>query len=118
MTTENLRKVITVTAWSLTVSGLTISYVREDSNPKILHLIMGIEDTVPELHVVGNIEDIQMQDRLAMLHGEWFKYESIGKYYKMCQWEALEIAIRHEATKELETDMNMTELDAAIRALK
>jgi hypothetical protein len=38
--------------------------------------------------------------------------------YKICQWEALAIAIRHEEEKELTNDMNMLELDSAINALK
>lgn len=109
MTTEALRKVITVTAWSLTDTGLTISYTREDSNPKILHIILSPLETLQELSKVGSIEDINEH---AVYH-----FPELSKQYKMCQWEALSIAIRHEEEKQLANDMNFLEMDSALSAL-
>jgi hypothetical protein len=119
MTTEALRKVIMVTTWTLTKDGLTISYVREDHNPKSLHLILNRADTLRELYAVGDIEEISQHDcSIGKFNGGWHTYNEIAQLYKMCQWEALAIAIRHEEEKELANDMNMLELDAAINALK
>lgn len=119
MTTEALRKVIMVTTWSLTKEGLTISYVREDHTPKSLHLILNRMETVRELYAIGNIEEIGTVDlSFGKLNGHWHAFDMLINEYKMCQWEALSIAIRHEEEKELSKDMNMLEIDSAINALK
>lgn len=113
-----------VTTWSLTKDGLTISYVREDHNPKALHLILTSDETLKELSIVGSLEDFILQGNnkdwpsKAFMNDQWYAFPQFAELYKMCQWEALAIAIRHEEEKELANDMNMLELDAAINALK
>lgn len=119
MTTEQLRKLIKVTDWSLHENGLTISYLRDDSHPKDLHLILDKVDTARELSIVGSIDEVSVIDVIVIkIDGNWHTFTEMIEVYKMCQWEALAIAIRHEATKELTNDMNMLELNSAIDALK
>jgi len=124
MTTEALRKVIKVTDWSLTKDGLTISYEREDHNPKSLHLILTSDETLKELSIVGSLEDFILEGNnkdwpsKAFMDDQWHTFPHFAASYKMCQWEALAIAIRHEEENELANDMNMLEFDAAINALK
>jgi hypothetical protein len=119
MTTEALRKVIKVTYWILGEKGLSISYEREDSNPSVLHLILNRSDALMELCAVGDIEEISKHDcSLGKFNGHWHTYNEIVQHYKLCQWEALSIVIRHEEEKELANDMNMLELDSAINGLK
>lgn len=121
MTTEALRKVIMVTTWSLTKEGLTISYVREDHNPKSLHLILTPAEATRELTAIGEIDSAEYYggDKVIINYNNgscvWNGFIGI---YKLCQWEALSIAIRHEAKKELSNDINMLEMDSAIDALK
>lgn len=118
MTTEALRKVIMVTTWSLTKDGLTISYVREDHNPKSLHLILSPEEVLRELYCVGTVDDIgKVDNTICLIDASWHSYAEFLTIYKMCQWEALAIAIRYEEDKELANDMNILEMDAAIAAL-
>lgn len=118
MTTEQLRKLIKVTDWSLNENGLTVSYEREDHNPKLLHFILNPLEAYKELSIVGNMEGINYQSSLGSTATEWYHYQNLFPNYKMCQWEALSIAVRHEATKELSNDMNMLELDETINALR
>jgi hypothetical protein len=113
MTTEQLRKVIMITTWSLTKDGLTISYVRENHNPKTLHLILTPEEAANELSIVGNIDEVIPSKNNVnwppefSIDGCWYSLDKLHSIYKICQWEALEIAIRHEAGKELEQDLDI-----------
>jgi hypothetical protein len=118
MTTETLRKNMAVTSWSLTANGLTISYTREDKTPQIRHLILTPLETLNELYMVGSVEDKNEQSIMGMMDGCWYHFANLVKSYKMCQWEALSIAIRHEEEKNLEDDLNMLELNAFIDAMK
>jgi hypothetical protein len=124
MTTEALRKVIKVTYWMIGEKGLSISYVREDHNPQSLHLILDPEETVKELLCIGSIEAFDLGEKIQVRWEEFpNKFVTWGwpvfiLGFKLCQWEALSIVIRHEEEKELANDMNMLELDAAIDALK
>jgi hypothetical protein len=122
MTTESLRKVITVTAWSLTEIGLTISYTRTDSMPIIRHLILSFADTLRELSIVGSVDEIEESTtghHAARINGTfiWYSQRYFHQEYKICQWEALSIAIRHEEGKELANDMSMLEIDSALAAI-
>lgn len=124
MTTEQLRKVIGVTDWNLTTNGLTISYLREDHAPKALHLILTPEDALRELSIVGSVDDFILEGNnkdwpsKACIDDHWYDMKQFASFYKMCQWEALSIAIRHEAEKELVKDTNMLEIDNILKSLK
>lgn len=118
MTTEALRKVIKVTYWMIGEKGLSISYERSDLIPVARHLILPPVDVLRELSVVGSIDKIGAMDMtIACINGIWNTYQEMILVYKMCQWEALSIVIRHEEEKELANDMNILEMDAAIAAL-
>lgn len=117
MTTETLRKHIKVTDWKLTSEGLTISYERDDSPQKNLHLILTPEETLGHLNIVGSIEDVN-NSNMAYMDGQWYHFVNLVKKYKMCQYEALQIVIRFEGGKELEKDKSLLEMDAAISAIK
>jgi hypothetical protein len=118
MTTEQLRKVIKVTDWNLNSTGLTVSYEREDHAPKSLHLILSPQETLKELSIVGSIEEVNEPGLMAFWRSCWYYWPQIILNYKLGQWEALLIAIRHESAKELNNDVAMLEMDSAIEALK
>jgi hypothetical protein len=124
MTTEQLRKEIMVSTWSLTKDGLIISYVREDHTPKALHLILTLEEAANELSFVGDIDEyIPSKNNVNWpsefsIDGAWYIMEKLPTIYKVCQWEALSIAIRHEAGKELQKDVNLLEIDSILNALR
>lgn len=119
MTTEALRKVIKVTDWSLSETGLTISYLREGHQPQLLHLILSPSEAGEELLKMGLIDKVHTEFVFSI---EWdgmdANWATFILNYKFCQWEAISMAIRHEEEKELSKDMNLLELDAAIAALK
>jgi hypothetical protein len=123
MTTEQLRKVVKVTDWNLNETGLIISYEREDHTPKLLHLILSPDETLMALSKVGSVDDYLLADNnnvnsLAEVNEIWYTFKHLVTFYVMCQWEALSIAIRHEAERELVKDTNMLEIDNMLDALK
>ncbi len=118
MTTEALRKVIKVTSWFFDENGLTILYERADSTPQQSKVFLNIPETLKVLWTSGSLDDYNGITDMGLLDGNWYSYHHLMLLYKMCQWEALAIVIRHEEEKELANDMNLLELDAAINALK
>lgn len=121
MTTETLRKAIIVTKWNFNHKGMTVSYERTDGKlPKELHLILSPEETARRLDSMACIDGFHFDgaELVIEVNGASFSWDNFALNYKTCQWEALNIAINHEAGKELENDMNMIELDSAINALK
>lgn len=124
MTTEEIRKVIIVRNWVLTPHGLSIDYDRTDEKGLSSSLFLSPEKTLKELSIVGSVEDYILEGNnkewpsKAFMNDEWYSFPQLIGIYRMCQWEALSIVIRHEEEKELANDMNMLELDAALNALK
>jgi hypothetical protein len=121
MTTEALRKVIKVTYWMLGEKGISISYEREDSTPSSLHLILSPADSVRELTVIGSIDSAEYYggNNIVINYNEGScRWEGFLGIFKLCQFEALQIAILHEAMKDLDNDIDMLEMDSALNALK
>lgn len=118
MTTEALRKVIKVTDWFFDETGLTIFYEREDWLPIKSKVFLNIPETLKVLWTSGSLDDYNGITWMGLLDGNWYDFHHLVPLYKMCQWEALAIAIRHEEGKELANDMHMLELDAALKALQ
>ena len=124
MTTEQLRKLIKVTHWMIGEKGLSISYERTDVKPISRHLVLNPESTLKELFAIGSIEAFDLGDNLQV-RWEELPNQSVTWGWKvfimafiLSQWEALSIVLRHEAEQELNNDINMIELDAALDALK
>jgi hypothetical protein len=119
MTTETLRKAIIVNSWGFTHKGMTVSYERTDGKlPKTLHLILSPLETVRYLYSMACIDGYQDTGELKIDIGSvTYSWDIFAMNYKTCQWEALNIAIKHEAGKELDNDMDNLELDSAIKAL-
>jgi hypothetical protein len=89
-----------------------------------LHLILSPEETVKELLCIGSIEAFDLGERIKVRWKE-FREQAVTwgwpvfiLSFHLSQWEALSIAIRHEAEKELANDINMLEMDSALNALK
>jgi hypothetical protein len=119
MTTETLRKAIIVQKWSLNHKGMTVSYERTDGHlPKTLHLILSPLETVKRLYSMACIDGYNDAGELKVdSGGVTYSWDSFTLNYKTCQWEALNIAIKHEGGKELDNDINMLEIDSALKAL-
>lgn len=121
MTTEALRKVIKILDWELTTHGLAISYERLDAMPfKESNLLLPPEATIRALYVLACIDEFifDNDEWVIEINGASYTWDNFAANYRTCQWEALQIAIDHEAEKELANDMNILELDAALKALQ
>ena len=119
MTTEQLRKVIEVVSWSFNHKGLSISYQRTDQEPKNIHYILSPLGTVRALYAMACIDGYNDVGELQIdINGVLYSWDGFILKYQLCQWDALNIAIRHEAEKELNNDINILEFDSAINALK
>lgn len=121
MTTEALRKIINVQDWSVLPTGIFVSYERIDGKQsKIFHLLLSEKDTAHALLSMACIDGYLLENGTLIIEYEGVNYTwgNFSIIYRTCQWEALTIAIRHEAEKELKNDMNMLELDSALLALR
>jgi len=121
MTTETLRKAVIVRNWKLNHKGMTVSYERTDSYTlKELHLILSPEETARKLYTLACIDGFHFDGAELVIedNGASYSWDNFALNYKTCQWEALNIAINHEAGKELDNDMNILELDSALKALR
>lgn len=121
MTTQQLRNQITVTNWSMTAEMMSISYFRSyNGQSKTMHLLMKTVDYLKELNIIGSIEEIHEAPLRIFIDNslEWCNIFQFISKYKINQWDALAIAVRHESAIELENDTNLLEMDSAIAALK
>jgi hypothetical protein len=124
MTTEQLRKEITVSHWNINIEGISIRYYKNsESDPIWLKLTP--EESARELEAIGSIDSFELHGAksifgsLMINHGNTSQnWNSFIKEFKLCQWEALTLAIRHEMNLETEKDVNLLEMDKAIEALK
>lgn len=118
MTTEQLRKVIKVTHWMIGEKGLSISYDREDLKPIRRHLILNPVTAALELDRIGAIDgyinDIVFS---VSFDGHDMNWATFISCFKMCQWEALSIVIRHEHETELEKDLGIINIENAINKI-
>jgi hypothetical protein len=121
MTTEQLRKEITVSHWNINIEGISIRYYKNsESDPIWLKLTP--EESARELCAIGSIDEVSeggIFNNLMLREGTVSRnWNGFIKEFKLCQWEALTLAIRHEMNLETEKDVNLLEMDKAIEALK
>ncbi len=117
LTTEALRKVISVQGWELNEYGMNIHYTREDATPKEAIWTMCPSEALHELSMVGSIEDTNDKMTHGLIDGIWYSFEEIVLSYKVGQWEALSIAIRHEECKELAKCLEVFEIETMFQAV-
>ena len=117
MTTESLRKVIRVTHWMIGEKGIAISYDREDLKPIQRHLVLTPLESVKALSIIGSIEQRPANDLMAMIQIKSSNFQELSSWYKLCQWEALNIVIRHEYENELEKDLGIINIENAINKI-
>lgn len=122
MTTEQLRKEITVYSYGIYDKGIYIGYTRKGDTK---HLTLDPEECARQLSAIGSIESwsngelgLQLRWEEVINRSVTWGWNVFYLSFKLSQWEALTLAIRHEYEKELEKDANLLELDTAIEALK
>lgn len=101
MNTYQLRKCIHVILFHLNSESGSISYIK---NGTASCFCLSREEFFKELVAIGSVdEDIEYEDFMD---------------YSLSQWDALNIAIRYELTREQEKDIDNSDIGKAINKLK
>jgi hypothetical protein len=110
MTTEQLRKEIEVINWEISEKGIYIGYRRNEITG--YYLLLNPEETACELCAIGSIDD----DLNLILSCDTFWVDFV-KEFKLCQWEALTLVIRHEANREVDKEVDQSDIGKAVNNL-
>lgn len=126
MTTEQIRKNISVNTYFIVNAGLLITYftdpqykLADSCNTYSLPPIQ----TLQLLEKIGSIKKFEADPirvwwdtvKGTAVHGSW---EVFCNHFVLSQYEALNLIIRHEYEQSLKSDMNLLEMDKALEALK
>lgn len=125
MTTEQLRKNITVKGFSLSRIGIYITYTCKPSNSKHYERTLNL-DPVPSLTSLEQIGAIKKFEANPLkiwwdsikgtpLVADWPVFV---QYFIFSQYEAITLVVRHEYEQSLKSDMNLLEIDKTLEALK
>jgi len=116
MTTEQLRKEISVYNFGLSKIGIYVGYAQ---NGVTKTLTFTPEETAIQLQAIGSIHSwVAEPFYIYIEEDKKVNWTAFYKNFVFSQWEALTLVIRHELGKELEKDTNLLEMDKAIEALK
>lgn len=119
MTIHTLRNLITVTEWTLSERGATISYYRKDKGNKLFHWVSTPIETVQGLIGNASIDDYTLSPLTVTNDNCTYTFQHFVKNYQLSQWEALVLAVRHEAEMEEAASMAASDLYEAFKeALK
>lgn len=115
MTIEQLRKQISVTHWEIDQRGMRIDYMYNDTR---VCLLVPPKECAIKLSTIGSIDSWEAEVFLLNYENQQLHWLAFVNTFKLSQWEALTLVIRHEYEKELEKDTNLLEMDSTIKALK
>lgn len=127
MTTEQIRKSITVTDFNLSETGICIKYTTTPSDDATRFektLSMPPLQSIIELEKIGSINKFEGNPYIRIfwdspkgtpLDAYWEQFCTV---FTLCQYEAITLVVRHEYEKHLLSDINLLELDKALEALK
>lgn len=122
MTTEQLRKEIEVANWHINYDGISITYYQHLDNiqQKVTDIKLNPEECARQLSAIGSIDSWESQPfRIFSPESgddpqDWITF---AKTFKLSQWEALTLAIRHEYELSIEQDSNMMNITNAVNKL-
>ena len=126
MTTEQLRKEIEVANWHINYAGISITYYRtyeNKTNPIAIDIKLDPEECARRLSAIGSIDswcDYDGQIEIYWEQDSFMKREMFNvfsSFFKLCQWEALTLAIRHELEKETEKEIDNGDIGKSIDSI-
>lgn len=124
MTIDHIRNCIKVNYYQCHAIGVLIQYwwsTKTSEAWEEKELSLNPEDFLIELKSMGEIEDWLRDEssRLVIKIGvEWIHWGAFIDKYIFSQYDAIQLVIRYEYAKSLESDTNMLEIDKALEALK
>lgn len=118
MTTHTLRNLITALEWHTGTEGTSILYKRHDRpNKELVWLVQPIE-LIQGLEAMASIDGYTLAPLMVTAKGVTYTYENFIRGLRISQWEALNLAVRHEMEMEESKTMGMLEIDEALKALQ
>ena len=120
MTTEQLRKEIEVGNWHINYAGLSITYYRSyenKTNPIPIDITLNPEECAKQLSDIGSIDSWEADPFWIWSDSTPYRWEVFIHHYKLSQWEALTIAIRHELEKETEKEIRNGDIGKALDSI-
>ena len=121
MTIEQIRKEIKVLQYVISPHGIEIIYYLFHVDfPEKKHLVLTPEDSARQLSAIGSIDSWEHQP-FRIWSDDWGEdpqdWETFSKNFKLSQYEALTLAIRHEYELSIEKDSNIMDLTNSINKL-
>ncbi len=125
MATEEIRKKVTVIGFSLTKIGIYITYTSKTANLPNEEKVIDLDplQSLVALERIGSIDKLEANPitiwwespKGTALKCNW---EQFFPTFILSQYEAIQIAVRHEYEQSLKSDMNLLEIDKALEALQ
>jgi len=125
MTTDQIRKNITVTVFRINDIGICIDYWSKPLNAANFQRTLQLTpvQSLTELERIGSIKRFNTNPirvwwdspKGTPLEATW---ELFLTTFYLSQYEAITLVVRHEYEQSLQSDINLLELDKALEALK
>lgn len=117
MTTEQLRKEIEVANWHINYAGISITYYRTYENntkPIPIDIKLTPEECAIQLSAIGSIDSWEADTFLLNYENSKLHWAAFVNAFKLSQWEAFTLALRHEQEKEIENEIDNGDIGKAI----
>lgn len=118
MTTHTLRNLITVTEWYLDDSGASVFYTRADKPGKSFQWHVEPIELIQGLDAIASIDEYTLAPITVTTGGATYTFDNFTKNHKLSQWEALNLAVRHEVEFEESKNMELLEIDNIFKSLQ
>ena len=120
MTTDQLRKSITLTNWAMNSQGICMDFYFLETNyeKSIHHIFLPITRAAEYLQQIGEIDILSEKPLTIVWVDKEYTWEQFIKEYNFSQYDAFRLVVKYEYEKVLANDVAMLEMDKAIEALK
>lgn len=117
MTTHTLRNLITILEWTSNTEGATLLYTRSDKPHKEFSWHVEPIELMGGLSAMGSIDEYTLSPHTVVVNGCTYTFDNFMRNYRLSQWEALNLSLRHEMEVEESKSINMLEIDTALKSL-
>jgi hypothetical protein len=105
-----------VNNWYLTSLSTIIKYLRRENGVWYQKtLVLSPEESARELSAISSIDSWYADPNITLHYDDTdYTWEGFIKYFNICQWEALTLAIRYEMKLETEKEIENSNIGKAI----